>query len=210
MKTRIVISLFAMIFLWSCATSMKYTWTKENFEGKHFNKILVLTITKNLQSRTQFENTVVKYLAEEGINATNSLSVFTPVENYEKLSEKEIGERIKNGNYDGVLITTLIDINTQDVMVNNSAAYYPMPYAYGYRSYIYSGYGHMYAPDYYRQQKTYVLESRLYDITAESAKDAIVWSGQSSLTDPSSSESASKSYADRLVNTLIKSGVIKK
>lgn len=210
MKTKIIIGLIAISFLWSCATSMKYTWTKENFEGKHFNKILVLTITKNLQSRTQFENTVVKYLSEEGINATNSLSVFSPVEDSKSLTKEAIAERIKKGNYDGVLVTSLIDVNTQDVRVDNSAAYNPMPYAYGYRGYIYSGYGNMYAPDYYRQQKTYVLESRLYDVNIENPKEAIVWSGQSSLTDPYSSDSASKTYADKLVNTLIKSGTIKK
>ncbi len=211
MKTRIIVSLVAMTFLWSCSTSMKYTWTKENFEGKKFDKILVMTITNNLKSRTLFENTVVKYLGEEGVKATNSLSLFTPVEKYEDLSEEEIGKRIKEGGYDGVLITSLIDITTQDVQVNNMGSYYPMHYGYGYgyRSFIYSGYGHMYAPDYYREQKTYVLETRLYDVTETDVKEAIVWSGQSSLTDPSSSDSASKTYSNKLVNTLMKSGTIK-
>lgn len=209
MKTRIIVSLIAMTFLWSCATSMKYTWTKENFEGKKFDKILVLTITKNLKSRTLFENTVVEYLKEEGINATNSLSVFTPVESNDDLTEEEIESRIKNGNYDGVIITSLIDINKQDVQVSNSS-YYPRAYGYGYRGYIYSGYGNLYNQDYYREQKTYVLESRLYDVNQPDIKDAIVWSGQSELTDPSSSESASKTYSNTLVKTLLESGLIKK
>ena len=212
MKTRIIVSLIAMTFLWSCATTMKYTWKKENFEGKKFDNILVLTISKNLKSRTLFENTVVKYLGEEGINASNSLSVFTPVEKMEDLSEEEIGKRIKEGKYDAILVTTLIDINTQDVRVNNNTSYYPMSYGYGYgyRSFIYSGYGHMYENDYYRQQKTYVLESRLYDVSETDPKEAVVWSGQSELTDPSGSESASKRYSDILVKTLLDSGTIKK
>jgi len=210
MKTRIIVSLIAMTFLWSCATTMKYTWKKENFEGKKFDNVLVLTISNNLKSRTLFENTVVKYLAEDGINATNSLSVFTPVEKMEDLSEDEIERRIKEGNYDAVLVTSLIDINTQDVQVNNTP-YYPMSYGYGYgyRSYIYSGYGHMYSNDYYRQQKTYVLETRLYDISESDPKETVVWSGQSELTDPSGSESASKNYSDTLVKTLIESGILK-
>ncbi len=210
MKIRVIVSLIAMTFLWSCATTMKYTWTKESFEGKKFDKILVLTISKNLKSRTLFENTVVEYFAEEGINATNSLSVFTPVEKMEDLTEDEIEARIKKGNYDGLLVTTLVDVNTQDVQVNNTS-YYPMSYGYGYgyRSFIYSGYGNMYRPDYYRQQKTYVLESRLYDVTKSDAKEGVVWSGQSELTDPSGSESASKNYSDTLVKTLIESGIIK-
>ena len=211
MKIRVIISLIAMTFLWSCATSMKYTWTKDNFVGKEFDKILVLTITKNLKSRTLFENTVVENLAEGGVNASSSLSVFTPVEKMEDLSEDEIEARIKKGNYDGVLVTTLVDINTQDVRANSTTSYYPMSYGhgYGYRSFIYSGYGHMYEPDYYREQKTYVLESRLYDVSESDPKEAVVWSGQSELVDPSGSDSASKTYSDILVKTLLESGTIK-
>ena len=214
MKTRIILSLLAMVFLWSCSITMKYTWTKENFEGKKFDKILVLTISKNLKSRTLFENTVVQLLAEEGINATNALNVFTPVEDMKKLTEEEIEKRIKGGGYDAVLITSLIDINTRDVRVNNTTPYYPYMYGgyygYGYRSFIYSNYNYMYSIDSYREEKTYVLETRLYDVNETNNKEAIVWSGQSELVDPSGSESASKSYSGTLVKTLMESGTIQK
>lgn len=214
MKTRIIFSLLALTFLWSCSTSMKYTWTKDNFEGKKFEKILVLTISKNLKSRTLFENTVVQYLGEEGINATNALNVFTPVEDMNDLTEAEIEKRITDGNYDGVLVTSLIDINTRDVRVNNSTPYYPYMYGgyygYGYGSFIYSNYNYMYSIDSYREEKTFVLETRLYDVNEVNQKEAVVWSGQSELVDPSGSESASKSYSDKLVRTLMESGTIKK
>ena len=203
-----------MVFLWSCSTTMKYTWTKENFEGKKFDKILVLTITKNLKSRTLFENTVVQLLAEEGINATNGLNVFTPVEDMKKLTEEEIENRIKGGGYDGVLVTSLIDVTTRDVRVNNTTPYYPYMYGgyygYGYGGFIYSNYNYMYSIDSYREEKTYVLETRLYDVNETDNKEAIVWSGQSELVDPSGSESASKSYSGALVKTLMESGTIQK
>ena len=214
MKTKIILSLLAMVFLWSCSTTMKYTWTKENFEGKKFDKILVLTITKNLKSRTLFENTVVQLLAEEGFNATNASNVFTPVEDMKKLTEEEIGNRIKGGGYDAILVTSLIDITSRDVRVNNTTPYYPYMYGgyygYGYRSFIYSNYNYMYSIDSYREEKTYVLETRLYDVNETDNKEAIVWSGQSELVDPSGSESASKSYSGALVKTLMESGTIQK
>ena len=203
-----------MVFLWSCSTTMKYTWTKENFEGKKFEKILVLTISKNLKSRTLFENKVVELLADEGITATNALNVFTPVEDMSKLTEAEIENRIKNGGYDGILVTSLIDINTRDVRVNNTTPYYPYMYGgyygYGYRSFIYSNYNYMYSIDSYREEKTFVLETRLYDVNEPDNKEAIVWSGQSELVDPSGAESASNSYSGKLVKTLMDSGTIQK
>ncbi len=212
MKKRIILSLVAMTFLWSCSTTMKYTWTKENFEGKSFDNVLVLAISKNLKSRTLFENTTVDLLKAEGINASNALGVFTPVENLKELTEDEIGKRIKKGGYDAILVTSLIEVNTRDVLVNNYN-YYPYMYGgrygYGYRSFIYYNYDYMYG-DRYREEKTYVLETRLYDVNETDPKKAVVWSGQSELIDPSGSDSASKSYSKSLVNTLLESGTIKK
>lgn len=211
MKTRVILSLLAMTLLWSCSTTMKYTWTKDNFEGKKFDKVLVLTLSKNLKSRTLFENTVVELLAAEGINATNGIKVITPVEDVKKLSEDEIEKRIKEGGYDAVLVTTLIDVNTRDVQVMNNN-YYPYMYGgyygYGYRSFIYSNYNYMYNNQ-YREEKTYVLETRLYDVNETNQKEAVVWSGQSELVDPSGSESASNTYSKKLVKTLMESGTVR-
>jgi hypothetical protein len=191
---------------------MQYTWTKENFEGKSFDKILVLTISKNLKSRTLFENTAVDLLKAEGFNSSNALSVFTPVENMKELTEEEIEKRIKAGAYDGVLVTSLIDINTRDVRVN-SGPYYPYMYGgrfgYGYSSFIYHNYDYWWSRDQYREEKTYVLETRLYDVNESDKKNAVVWAGQSELVDPSGAESASKQYSNKLIKTLIESGTIK-
>jgi len=211
MKIKGLIIVMVSALLWSCATTMQSTWKKENFEGKSYEKVLVLTITRNLKSRTLFENTTVNLLEDKGINATNSLNVFTPVEDLSQLSEEQIEKRIKDGGYDAVLVTSLIDTRTRDVQVNNTN-YYPYMYGgyygYGYRSFIYSNYNHLYS-DQYRQEKTYVLESRLYDVSISDPKEAIVWAGQSELVDPSGSEAASSKYSTQLVTALVESGVIK-
>jgi hypothetical protein len=211
MKAKLIVLIVAVALLWSCATTMQHTWKKENFEGKHFDKVLVLAISKNLKSRTLFENTVVDLLKENGINATNALNVFTPVEDLKSISEEDIGKRIKDGGYDAVLVTSLVDTRTRDVQVNNTN-YYPYMYGgyygYGYRSFIYSNYNYMYS-DQYREEKTYVLETRLYDVNISDPKEAVVWAGQSELVDPSGSESASNTYSKQLVKALIESGAVK-
>lgn len=212
MKIRIVLSLLAMVFLWSCSTTMKYTWTKENYEGKSFDKVLVLAISKNLKSRTLFENTAVELLKEEGINATNALGVFTPVEDMKELTQEEVEKRVKAGGYDAILVTSTIEVNTRDVRVNNYN-YYPYMYGgrygYGYGSFIYYNYDYWWGMEQYREEKTFVVETRLYDVNESNPKEAIVWSGQSELVDPSGAESASKMYSNKLVKTLIESGAIK-
>jgi hypothetical protein len=48
----------------------------------------------------------------------------------------------------------------------------------------------------------------LYDVNETNQKEAVVWSGQSELVDPSGSESASNTYSKKLVKTLMESGTI--
>jgi len=207
MKTRVILSLIAITFLWSCATTMKYTWTKENYQGRKYNKILVIVEAQSQQGRINGENAIVENLAKEGISATNSLNVFPSVENTGNLSEDEIENKIVEGGYDGVLVTSLIDASSRDVLEGGGS--YAQPVSYGYGRRIRTGYVHMQEPEYYRQETTYLFETQLFDVADKANKEAVVWSGQSELTDPSSSESAAKTYSKRLVKTLIESGTIK-
>ena len=207
MKTRVIISLIAMTFLWSCVTSMKYTWTKENYKGREYNKILVIVEAQTHQGRLNGENWIVENLAEEGIAATNSLNVFPPTEMTGSLSEDEIETRILNGGYDGVLVTSLVDSSTRDVLEGGGV--YSQPVSYRYGRHIRTGYVHMQEPEYYRQETSYLLETQLFDVANSANKEDVVWSGQSTLTDPSSSESAAKTYSKTLVKTLVESGTVK-
>lgn len=207
MKLRIVLSLFTFIFLMSCTSTMKYTWTNEGYQGRSYEKILVIGEASSQQARMNAENAIVAALAKEGVNATNSLSVFPPNEKTHDLSEEEIENRILAGGYDGVLVTSLVDAKTRDVREGGGTYMQPVNYRYGRR--IRTGYVHMQEPEYYRQEKTYVLETQLFDAADHATKESVVWSGQSELTDPSSAESAAKSYSKKLVKTLLESGMVK-
>lgn len=204
-----IISFSFIIILFSCGTTMKNTWTKNGFSGKKFNNILVIGATKNLESRQTFENNVVALLAENGITAKTSIDVLPPISNPEETSEDKIIDIIKNGNYDAVLVASLVDVNTKDV--RESSNYYGgvYPVRYGYGRYIYSSYNFAYSPDYYRQQQTFVLESRLFDTSETTKEEALIWTGQSNFTDPNSYESLSKKFAKTVVDALLKSQILK-
>jgi hypothetical protein len=207
MKIRIGLSLFSLLFLMSCASNMKYTWTTEGYQGRKYDKILVIAQSSTKQGRLNAENAIVKVLTKEGVNATNSMSIFPPTESVQDVSEDDIEKRILSGGYDGVLVSSLVDSKTRDVREGGGT--YSQPMGYGYGRGIRRGYVHMQEPEYYRQEKTYVLETQLFDAADKATKESVVWSGQSELTDPSSAESAAKSYSKKLVKTLLESGVIK-
>jgi|GEM_PF-904454 len=207
MKFKLIISLALVTLMWSCATTMSSTWKKGDYEGRQFSKILVVVEASTKQGRVNSENTIVDRLQKEGINATNSLGVFPLNENVQSLSPEEIESRILEGDYDGVLVSSLVDANSRQVREGGGVYSEPVYYRYGRR--VRMGYVHVQEPEYYRQQTTYVLETQLYDTKDAASKESVVWSGQSEETDPSSVESAVKAYSKKLVNTLISSGVIK-
>lgn len=207
MKTKIVLGLLILFGLTSCVHTLKYTWVKEGFEGKKFNNVLVLTIGQNTEARTVFENTIVKALARENIHAENSLKLFPPVISIDKLSEEAIESKIRVAGYDAVIVSSLVDVKSQEVYEYGN---YYAPYPYRYPRHIYYGYGYAYRPGYYRLEKSFVVESRLFDASEKSADEAVVWSGQSQLTDPRSYESGAEEHAYSMVKTLLQSGVLKK
>ncbi|TFG78701.1 MAG: hypothetical protein E4H26_01795, partial [Flavobacteriales bacterium] len=205
MKTHTIIGTALMLLIVSsCGSAMKNIWTREGYTGKHYNKILVLGAVRNLDSRTVFESTVVKLLASQGITAENSLKTIPPIEDINQISKDKIIKAVEEGNYDGVIVASLLDITTKDAReggspihgsINNGMGYY----GFGYGSYIYSNYNTMYTPDYYRQVQNYVVETRLFDAKAASVEKAMVWSAESKITSPRSFEMAAESYANTVV-----------
>ncbi|WP_346859170.1 hypothetical protein [uncultured Draconibacterium sp.] len=206
-KVKLLLLGVTMIVAWSCSTTMNYTWTNEGYQGRKYDKILVVVEAKTPQGRINSESAIVDRLQAEGITASNSIQVFPFNENNHELTEEEIENRIQSGGYDGVLITSLVDASSRDVREGGGTYMQPVSYRYG--RYIRTGYVHLQEPEYYRQEKTYVMETRFFDVAEKATKESVVWSGQSELTDPSSVDSAAKSYSKKLVKTLLDSGIIK-
>lgn len=206
-KLNLLMLAFVALVAWSCTSSMKYTWTNESYEGRKFEKVLVVAEASTQQGRIRTENAIVERLTKEGINAENSLSVFPETGKIHDLSEDEIENKILSGGYDGVLVTSLVDAKTRDVREGGGTYMQPVGYRYGRR--IRTGYVHMQEPEYYRQEKTYVLETQFFDTKDAATKENVVWSGQSELTDPSSADSAAKTYSKKLTKTLLETGIVK-
>lgn len=208
----LVVSAVASLVLGACSATMKYTWTKDGFQGKSFDKILVVGASRDLVARASFENTVVQLLSEQGITAENSINTLPQFENIQEISEEEVVKAVQDGNFDGLIVASLVDVKSQEVLESYGSSAYPYGmygrYGYGYSRYIYGSYAYTYREDYYREQKTYILEARLFDAEATSREKAILWTGQSKLTDPSSFETGAKAFAKTTVRTLLKNGLV--
>ena len=206
---RNLIYFLTLIFFFGCAPTMDFSWTKNSYEGKTFNKVGVIVVSKDQAVRSTLENKIVLDLKEQGIDAIASINSFLPVNAPKSDWDTEkIASNLKSYNCDAALGISLVNIQDRTDYVPGEAYFYPTGY-YRYGRHIYTNYNRTYSPGYYEQNKEYVIESNLYDLTVNDIEiNAMVWKGQSSISNPRSVEGGSKTYADNLVGYLIKNSIL--
>ncbi|NAS11486.1 hypothetical protein [Poritiphilus flavus] len=208
LKHYLFLSLISVFFLLGCGPAkMSSTWTKDGYKDRAYGKVAVVGMSKDLESRNLFEGGAVALLKENGINAVEGISMFPPGSG-KNLKAKDYIRIIKENELDGVITMALIDSKESERYQPGETVYVPSYYRVG--RYIARGYNVYSTPGYYQPTKTYLIEAVLYDVKGElsEGKETMVWTGQSSLMNPSSLESASKSFTKRLVNQLIADNIV--
>lgn len=197
------------VALASCAPKLSFTWTKPGYEAAKYQKIAVFSKTRNLQVASEFQDTMVKYLADKGITAVAGLSLLNPSQ-LASMDEAGIHAALLKEGVDGVISVAVVDKEKSTEYVSGTNTYM---YG-GYGGYGFGGYyGYRYGPGYYdpghyQETTTFLLENHFYELKeAESKEEALLWASQSMISDPT--KSIARTYSKLLVNTLIKEGVIK-
>ena len=118
--------------------------------------------------------------------------------------KQEIIDKVRSLGCEALLTVALVDKTSETRYVPGTATY--MPYgSYGYGWGGYYGYGmSTYNPGYYTTDKTYFVESHIFDVESEK----MIWSAQSEAYNPSSISKFSRDYttvlADRISKDLVK------
>ncbi|MCA6079050.1 hypothetical protein [Fulvivirga sedimenti] len=200
----------AGFYLQNCGTTTKVmgSWTNPETSGNSYSKVMVVGLTSNIVARRNVEDQLVAALQKEGINAMASINVFTPNFMQKQPSKEEILNQIRKDGYDGVLTVALLDERTESRYVPGSTMYAPVS-RYGYYGSFGGYYSTMYAthydPGYYTTDKTYVVETNLYDASSET----LVWSAQTETYDPSNPETGARSLSLAIADKMDRDGVLK-
>ncbi len=180
----------------SCAPSTKITasWKNPAAEGMKDN-ILVAAMTQNMAAKITVEREMVGALKGADVGVTAAAELFAPnfTQDVGKNKEAMLKKIRENGN-DGILTITLLDQQTETRYVPGSTAYSPMvSYGYygGFHSYYNYRYPMVYDPGYYTEDKTFFLESNLYDAETEE----LLWSAQSKTYNPSNLDAFARDFA---------------
>ena len=208
-----VLFLFAFSF-WSCSSSsmrIMATWVNEKDPpvpqpGRH--KTFIFVMTQNYEAQLTLETDLANAAASKGILTVKSIDAFGPILTLDKLPKKDVLlKAIRDLGCDLIFSIAVVDQQSETHYVPPSSSSVYMPYS-GY-GYYYSGYyawtPTIYSPGYYTTDKTYFIESNLFDANTEK----MLVSMQSKVVNPPDITKASKQYTNMLVTELQARGLMK-
>lgn len=188
----------------ACAgTKWVNTWTEPAAAGRApLKKVLVIGMSADLANRKAFEDAMVSALQGHKLQATQSMQVLPEGQ----VSEDVLRAKVKEGGYDGVLITRLVSVDEQTDYVPPTGGVVAGGYGWGP---YWSGYGGwystVYSPGYLVNTTVVRLQTRLWVAEGEGKP---VWTGVSESVDPTSVKTVSNELSYMVASELDKQGLI--
>ena len=214
MKSIYLFSAISTLFiLTACSATKKTTATwvnTEKIQGKSFHSIFIVVLTADIEARAKLENDLAAAAAAKGYKAVKSIDLMPPTISAPATPGKdEIANKVKASGCDAVFTASLLKKEEDVRYTPGTTAYSVRPY-YSYYGSYYGFYSHYYptvsTASYYTKEKTYFMQSNLYD----AATEEIMWAVQSEIFNPSSLAAFSKKYTADLVKQLEKENLLKK
>jgi hypothetical protein len=187
------------------------SWKNEqlNKERKKYDSIFIIAITANKETRHTLETDLSKEVMEKGLKAIKSEDAFASEYSTGQPPGKDaVLQKAKELGCNAIFTAGIMHVESKSsYTASTSNSPYP-----GYAQYgTFSGYyGHwsspIYTPGYYTIDRTYYIESNLFDINTE----GLLWSVQTQTYQPDDMATFSKKYTKAIVSRLRKDKVVKK
>ena len=189
-------------------SSMTHSWVDPAHDRRPIEKVLVIGIAAEPPTRRIFETKLSEILEASGVTAIPSFSVMPDLgKPADKAGAREIVlAAVTKSGADAVAITHLVSAESVHRWIEGTT--YVVPYTqYGN---VYGGYYNTYqvmsSPDRLVEDKTYVIETNLYDVATEK----LLWTGISETLNPKSAVTGIESVGKLIVSTLRSEGLIAK
>ena len=205
----IMVGVMALCYGCSPNTTITGSWINPSAKGKPVSgkSVFIASLSRSIEVRNTLEDALAKAATERNIPAVKSTSYFTP-DFYQTTPSRELLlSRIAKTGAGTIMTVALIDKESETRYVPGSAGYAPFP---NYRWYggFYSYYnywrGTFYEPGYYVTDKTYFMETNIYDAKT----DELIWSAQSQTVNPGTIQRFAKEYPKILIERMISDGLL--
>lgn len=195
LRHSIILVLIALA-IGACSSSKPIgEWRSDNFSGR-LDNFLVIGVTSQSARRRLFEDNFVGGLEALGVNSTPSYKLLA---SSLELNNEIVTKAIEGKDIGAVLVTRLAGFTEKEVYQKSSDQDEDLSY------FSISREGVKQIDDgYYEQHVVLTLETKVYDIASE----ALVWSMQSEIEDPTRSRQAIQDQIKLTIDTLRKRGLI--
>jgi len=194
--------IYVAVLLSSCGAQVKTvaTWlNKENLSPEPYKSIFIMVLTEDMHAKTILEHDLAVAAKARGLKVYTSIDAFGPIGLSQVSNIKDIlTNKLKTLDCETVFFLALKDKQSETKYVPGTTY---SPYSnYGYYGTYGGYYGHAYgagyySPGYYSTDKTYFLESNLYDAKTEK----LILSIQSKAVNPEAIEKSSQTYTKSLM-----------
>jgi hypothetical protein len=213
-KTGKLLTALLLVGCVHCASPTKITgsWIAPEAKGQTTGnkRVFIASLSRNMEVRTGLEMALAAQAAKRGIVPVKSTDYFSPDFYQQVPSKEQLLGKIKQTGVDAILTVSLINKESESRYVPGASRFYaPFPrfrWYGGFYSYYNYWYPSLYDPGYYVTDKTYFLETNLYD----AATEKLVWSAQSETVNPGSIDHFVKEYPKKLVAQMVKDGLLNK
>ncbi|MBZ5537942.1 MAG: hypothetical protein LAO31_18455 [Acidobacteriia bacterium] len=209
MKTKMLmvgLLLAGLTVVGDCKTTKLLTsWKNPNYAGQRFHKILVIGMSNNPATRSDFEDALSLKIARNGIEAIPGNSILLRQETG-KIDLDYLKAQIRENQIDAVVVSRLVKVDRNVTYIPGQS--YVIPYGY-YRSfYGYYGavYQQVYSPDYLREDTTVRIETNLYAATPPDGE--LIWTGTSDTFNPKSAHKVIDALIKLVVKELEKEAIL--
>jgi hypothetical protein len=187
------------------STKLKESWKNPNYSGQPIKTILALGMTKNLETRADFEVALANKMARPGITTIAGTDILLrPTAG--PIDMVYLREQIAANKIDAVVVCRLIKVKNRTVDVPGQP--YLLPYYSSFYGYYGAVYPIVYSPDYLIQEKTVQVETNVYSVTSPDGE--LIWTGTSDTFDPSSAHQVINGLVELVVKELEKLEILPK
>ena len=195
----------ALFGIMSCASSTELvkSWSDPSFEGKSFQKILVLGVIKDDGRRRLYEQSFADRITSAKVAGIAGYTLIEDPADYG--SKPKILEAVKKSGADAVLLADLVSVKEKERQVPSSFVYSPR-FGYGHGFYGYQGraYDTGYQPGHTTIDTVVKLETTVFDVQTEK----MVWAGGTRSFNTASAEKVVMENADLILSSMRKSGLL--
>jgi len=214
MKRNHFLSLTVLVITLAACASSKETagvWVnREKIQGKSYSNFFVIVMTADIEARVRLENEIAATIISRGHKAIKSYEVLpADLKDPKPPAVDALIEKIKASDCNAVFVVSLLDKN-DEIRYNSGGTHYTMRTDYSWAGSFFGYYSHYYStlssPGYYSNNKTYFMQSNLFDKASQEKMFAV----QSEIFNPSSLPSFSRTYVSTLMKQLSKAKLLKK